>query len=150
MTAFAELWLRHRPGTDSALFNAMANVVVTEGLANQAFIAERTEGYDAYVADLAAKTPEWAEEITGVPAEDIRRAARIYAGREGRGDVLGHGHQPEHARHGQHADAHQPCAAVRARRPAGHRAESAARAEQRAGLFGCGRPAGRSTPRTSR
>ncbi len=80
MTSFAELWLRHRPGTDSALFNGMANVIVAEGLANPDFIAARTEGYDAYAADLAAKTPEWAEAITGVPAHDIRRAARIYAG----------------------------------------------------------------------
>ncbi len=80
MTRFAEIWLRHRPGTDTALFNALANVVVSEGLTNQAFIAARTEGYDAYVADLVGKTPEWAEEITGVPAADIRRAARVYAG----------------------------------------------------------------------
>ncbi len=79
MTDFAEIWLRHRAGTDSALFNAMANVIVSEGLTNQAFIAQRTEGYDEYVADLMAKTPEWGEQITGVPAADIRRAARIYA-----------------------------------------------------------------------
>jgi len=80
MTQFAALWLRHRPGTDTVLFNAMANVIVSEGLANQAFIAARTEGYHAYVADLAGKTPEWAEQITGVPAADIRAAARMYAG----------------------------------------------------------------------
>lgn len=80
VTRFAELWLRQRPGTDSALFNALANVVVAEGLVNRDFIAARTEGYEEYAADLAAKTPEWAQEITGVPAEDIRRAARLYAG----------------------------------------------------------------------
>ncbi|MGQ9840652.1 MAG: molybdopterin oxidoreductase family protein [Anaerolineae bacterium] len=79
MTGFAELWLRHKPGTDTALFNAMAHVVVAEGLQNDAFIAARTEGFEAYKASLADKTPEWAEAITGVPAEDIRRAARIYA-----------------------------------------------------------------------
>ncbi len=80
MTGFAELWLRHRPGTDTALFNAMAHVIVSEKLYNAAFIAERTEGFDAYIASLEGKTPEWAEAITGVPAEDIHRAARIYAG----------------------------------------------------------------------
>ena len=73
MTRFAELWLRQKPGTDVALFTAMAHVIVTEGLHNEAFIAARTEGFDEYVEGLADKTPEWAEAITGVPAEDIRR-----------------------------------------------------------------------------
>ena len=135
MTRFAELWLREKPGTDTALFNAMAQVVVAEKLYDEAFVAARTEGFDEYAAGLAEKTPEWAEAITGVPADDIRRAARALRRGQGRGDVLGHGHQPEHARHGQHPDADQPGAAVRPRRPAGHRAEPAARAEQRPGLL---------------
>lgn len=80
MTHFAELWLRQKPGTDTALFNAMAHVIVTEELYDADFIARRTEGFEAYIASLEDKTPEWAEAITGVPAADIRRAARIYAG----------------------------------------------------------------------
>lgn len=80
MTRFAELWLREKPGTDTALFNALAHVVVQERLYDEAFVATRTEGFAEYVASLEGKTPEWAEEITGVPADDIRRAARIYAG----------------------------------------------------------------------
>jgi predicted molibdopterin-dependent oxidoreductase YjgC len=80
MTHFAELWLRQKPGTDTALFNAMAHVVVAEKLYDEAFVAARTEGFEEYVAGLAGKTPEWAEAITSVPADDIRRAARIYAG----------------------------------------------------------------------
>lgn len=80
MTQYAELWLRQRPGTDIALFNAMAHVIVAEGLYNREFVAARTEGFDDYRASLADKTPEWAEELTGVPADDIRAAARIYAG----------------------------------------------------------------------
>lgn len=80
MTRFAEIWLRHKPGTDAALFNALAHVVVSEGLQNVDFIAARTEGYETYAASLADKTPEWAETVTGVPAADIRRAARAYAG----------------------------------------------------------------------
>jgi predicted molibdopterin-dependent oxidoreductase YjgC len=80
MTRFAELWLRHRPGTDTALFNGMAHVIVKEQLYDQDFINARTEGFADYVESLEEKTPEWAEGITGVPAEDIRRAARIYAG----------------------------------------------------------------------
>ena len=80
MTRFAELWLREKPGTDTALFNAMAQVIVAEKLYDAAFVAARTEGFEEYAAGLAGKTPEWAEAITGVPADDIRRAARIYAG----------------------------------------------------------------------
>jgi formate dehydrogenase alpha subunit len=81
MTRHATLWLRQRPGTDTALFNAMAHVVVNEQLYNRDFIAQRTEGFAEYMESLnhSAKTPEWAEGITGVPAEQIRQAARLYA-----------------------------------------------------------------------
>ncbi len=80
MTRFAELWLRHRPGADVALFSAMAHVIVEEQRYNAGFVAARTEGFESFAAGLVEKTPEWAAAITGVPAEEIRRAARIYAG----------------------------------------------------------------------
>lgn len=79
MVNFSTLWLQQQPGTDTALFNAMAHVVVKEKLYNEAFIAERTEGFSNYIESLEEKTPEWAETITGVPAEAIRQAARMYA-----------------------------------------------------------------------
>ncbi len=79
MTDFATLWLRQKPGTDVALWQAMAHVVVTEKLYDEEFIRTRTEGFDDYIESLEHATPEWAEEITGVPAEDIRQAARMYA-----------------------------------------------------------------------
>ncbi len=79
MTRFAHLWLRQRPGTDNALFNAMAYVILDEKLYNQKFIATRTEGFAEYAESLEDNTPEWAEAITGVPAKDIRLAARLYA-----------------------------------------------------------------------
>ena len=79
MTRHADLWLRQHPGTDTALFNAMAHVIVKEELYNRDFVATRTEGFSQYVESLEEKTPEWAAVITGVPAADIRRAARIYA-----------------------------------------------------------------------
>ncbi len=80
LTEFATLWLRQNPGTDVAVWQAMAHVVVKERLYNPAFIAERTEGFDEYIESLEGCTPEWAEAISGVPAEDIRTAARMYAG----------------------------------------------------------------------
>lgn len=79
MTDFATLWLRQNPGTDVAVYQAMAHVIVTEELYDEAFVGARTEGFAEYAQSLASFTPEWAEEISGVPAEDIRRAARMYA-----------------------------------------------------------------------
>ncbi len=54
-------------------------VILDEGLENRAFIEERTENLDALRQSLASFTPEWVEEVSGVPAEDIRTAARMYA-----------------------------------------------------------------------
>ena len=82
LTDFATLWLRQEPGTDVAVFQAMAHVVVTERLYDADFIARRTEDFDDYVESLERFTPEWAEGVSGVPAEDIRAAARMYANAE--------------------------------------------------------------------
>ncbi len=76
------LWLRQRPGTDVALINGLLNVIVSEGLQNQAFLDERTENFDACKEAVQSYTPEKVEQITGVPADDIRSAARLYAGAE--------------------------------------------------------------------
>ena len=57
----------------------MAHVVVKEGLFDADFIARRTEDFEDYIESLEECTPEWAEELSGVPAEDISQAARIYA-----------------------------------------------------------------------
>jgi len=75
----ADLWLQHRPGTDVTLFNAMARVILDEGLANLDFVMARTEGFEAWRASLEATTLAGAARLTGVPAEDIARAARWYA-----------------------------------------------------------------------
>ena len=75
----ADLWIQNRPGTDVALFNTMARVILDEGLANDAFIRARTEGFEAWRASLEGFTLERAERVTGVPAGDVARAARWYA-----------------------------------------------------------------------
>jgi len=82
LTDFAVLWLQQRPGTDVALFQAMAHVIVKEKLYDQEFIENRTEDFNDYLESLEDFTPEWAEEVSGVPAEDIREAARLYANAE--------------------------------------------------------------------
>jgi len=76
---FAEMWLPLKPGTNVPVFSAMAHVIVEENLINHEFIANRTEGYQDFIESLEKFTPEYAEEISGVPAEDIRKAARMYA-----------------------------------------------------------------------
>jgi len=75
----ADLWIQNRPGTDVALFNTMARVILDEGLANDAFIRARTEGFEAWRASLEGFTLERAERVIGVPAGDVARAARWYA-----------------------------------------------------------------------
>ncbi|HEU5321441.1 MAG TPA: molybdopterin-dependent oxidoreductase, partial [Methylomirabilota bacterium] len=75
----ADLWLQPRPGTDVALFNAMARVILDEGLADEVFVRARTEGFEAWRHSLAPFTLAHAERVTGVPARDIAQAARWYA-----------------------------------------------------------------------
>ena len=79
MCDFAELWLRPKPGADVALLNAMAKVILDEGLADEEFIRDRTEGFDEWRRVVDGYTLELGEELTGVPGEDIARAARICA-----------------------------------------------------------------------
>src|SRR5438552_3121295 len=75
----ADIHLQMQPGTDVALFSAMLNHIVARGLEDKAFIAARTNGFDAVRQSVRALTPEVAAKITGVPADLIRRAAEIYA-----------------------------------------------------------------------
>lgn len=75
----ADLHLQLKPGTDVALLNAMTHVIVTEGLFDRRFVAEHGENFEAVERSVAETTPEWAEALTGVPAEHIRTAARWYA-----------------------------------------------------------------------
>jgi formate dehydrogenase alpha subunit len=79
MCDFADLWLRPRPGTDVALLNAMAKVILDEGLADWTFIRDRTEGFDQWREVIDKYNLEYAEQLTGVPAADIAAAARMYA-----------------------------------------------------------------------
>jgi len=75
--------LKLRPGTNVALINALAHVVVSEGLVDEAFVAERCEPesfakWRAFIAD-PRHAPEATEAVTGVPAVEVREAARLYA-----------------------------------------------------------------------
>jgi formate dehydrogenase alpha subunit len=76
---YATLHLAHRPGTDIALLNGIAHVLVEEGLYDRDFVALRTECFDDLRAVLIDYTPARVAEITGVPAADIVQAAHLLA-----------------------------------------------------------------------
>jgi len=73
--------LQLAPGTNVAVVNAMAHVVVSEGLVARGFVAERCEGFDDWAAFIGRpeNSPEAAADISGVPAQEVRAAARLYA-----------------------------------------------------------------------
>jgi formate dehydrogenase major subunit/formate dehydrogenase alpha subunit len=78
MTKFASIHLPMRPGTDIALLNGMAHVILADGLQNDEFIRERTENFDAWKKIIDEYAPERVEQITGVPKDDVIKAARLY------------------------------------------------------------------------
>jgi len=84
--AFADQWIPIRPGTDTAVFSAMAYVIIKENLHARDFIDTYTFGFDKYkdyvfgLEDGVEKTPQWAEPISGIPAGTIAELAREYAG----------------------------------------------------------------------
>ena len=82
----ADVYLPLRVGSDVALLGAMAHVIAREGLLDQSFIESRTEGAQAFLEHVKKFTPQWAEEISGVPAADIERAAILY-GKAKRGAI---------------------------------------------------------------
>ncbi|OQY36441.1 MAG: hypothetical protein B6243_03205 [Anaerolineaceae bacterium 4572_5.2] len=76
---YADLHLRHKPGSDIALLNGLMHIILRDGQEDEAFIAERTEGFEDLKAVVEKYTPEVASEMTGVPVEDIEKAARMMA-----------------------------------------------------------------------
>lgn len=79
LAQIARLHLPVRPGTDIPLLNALAHVIIREGLVDRDFVRRRVDGLDAFQASVVAWTPERAGEICGVPSEDICAAAHLYA-----------------------------------------------------------------------
>ena len=135
----ADYHLALKPGTNVAMVTALAHVIVKEGLVNESFVRHRCD-WDEFQAwadfvSLDRNSPEALEAVTGVKAEDVRAAARLYARGRQRRDLLrprrhrarsglddGHGHRQP--RHGD-----------RQSRPSRRRREPAARPEQCAGLL---------------
>jgi formate dehydrogenase major subunit len=79
LSRHATYFLQFRSDTDVALLNSMMHVIIEEGLANETFIRERTENFEALKANVADYSPEKYAPITGIPAETVREVARLYA-----------------------------------------------------------------------
>lgn len=87
LASFAHLWLRPRVGSDVALLDGLARVIIDEDLLDKDFVARRTNNLEELARALDKYSPEDTEAITGIPAETIRAAARLYAG-AGRASVV--------------------------------------------------------------
>ncbi|MDP2137269.1 MAG: formate dehydrogenase subunit alpha [Candidatus Didemnitutus sp.] len=75
----ALIHLQHRPGSDNMLLNALMRCILDEGLADEAFVADRCEGFEEFERNLEAFSVEEAAKYCGVEAGQIRAAARLYA-----------------------------------------------------------------------
>lgn len=79
MASRADVWLQLRPGTDTALALGMANVIISEELYDKEFIANYVHGWEQFVERAKEYDLARVASITGVPAEKIQQAARLYA-----------------------------------------------------------------------
>jgi len=83
LSRHATYMLQFNPDTDVALLNAMLHVIVTEGLVNEAFVCDRTSGYEALAENVKGFSPEKMAPICGIDPQTIREVARLYATSKG-------------------------------------------------------------------
>jgi predicted molibdopterin-dependent oxidoreductase YjgC len=86
LVEFADVWLRQRSGSDVALLSGIQHIILKEGWEATEYIRERTEDFEAYRESMEWFTPERVEELTGVPRDQLRAAAELFA-RGGRGAI---------------------------------------------------------------
>lgn len=87
LAEMADVWLSQRPGSDVAVINGIAGIILEEGLIDSKFIKERTEDFDRFKKVLSDYIPAKVEKISGVPPEKLREAARIF-GQAGRASII--------------------------------------------------------------
>jgi formate dehydrogenase major subunit len=85
LVRWADIHVQHRIGSDIALVNGLIHEIITQGWADQAFIEQHTEGFEALRANVERYPVEVAAEISGVPVDEIRRVARILGEAESAG-----------------------------------------------------------------
>jgi formate dehydrogenase alpha subunit len=79
LSDLADVAVQQRLGSDVALLNGLMHIILEEGWQDQAYIDERTEGFEALKAKLQEYPPDKVAQITGIPAETLRRMAELYA-----------------------------------------------------------------------
>jgi len=91
LNPFAHIWLSPKVDTDVALLNGLARVIIEERLFDEEFIARKTDNFDELSESLKSYTLERVEKVTGIPKQDIQRAARTLAEAEWASIVYGNG-----------------------------------------------------------
>jgi formate dehydrogenase alpha subunit len=91
LSSFSYLWLRPRVGTDVALINGMAKSIIDEGLMDEEYVSRRTDNFEELSKNLEKYSLNFAEEVTRVPSQDIRQAARLFAQARKAAIVYGNG-----------------------------------------------------------
>lgn len=80
LARYADVHLRPHPGTNVAALNSLAAAIIDESLMDEDFVAQRVDDVDAFCGFVTAYIPERVSPITGLDPDDVRRAARLYAG----------------------------------------------------------------------
>jgi formate dehydrogenase alpha subunit len=75
---YANIWLRPFPGSDVAWINGLIKTLIDENLVDGRFVKERTQGFEELKKSVSSYTPESVEKLTGIPAEELRKAARLF------------------------------------------------------------------------
>jgi len=91
LAPFAHIWLKPKVGTDVALLNGLSRVIIEERLFDEEFVARKTDNFDELSDSLKSYTLERVERVTGIPKQDIQRAARTLAEAEWASIVYGNG-----------------------------------------------------------
>ncbi len=91
LASFAHLWLQPRVGTDVALLNGLAKVIIDEKKIDEEFVTRMTNNFTPWEKSLGKYTPEYVEEMTGILKRDVQLAARLFAGAEEASIVYGNG-----------------------------------------------------------
>jgi formate dehydrogenase alpha subunit len=91
LAQFAHIWLKPRVGTDIALLNGLARIIVDEQKLDVEFVTRMTDNFAKWAEGLKKYTPNYVEEQTGIPRKDLQNAARILAGAEQASIVYGNG-----------------------------------------------------------
>jgi len=87
LVSWANLWLKPKVGTDVALINGMAKVIMDENLLDKEYVARKTSNFETLAKDLQEYTPGYVEEITGIPSDEVCHAARLFA-KAGRASIV--------------------------------------------------------------